>query len=222
MARSKMMDARREDRRRMVERQLVARGIDNERLLDAFLDVPREAFVPPDYQQLAYDDGPLPIAAGQTISQPFIVAEMIAVAGLAPGQRVLEIGCGSGYAAAIMSRIVDRVYTIDRHAELVDEAVERFAALGLSNIVARVGDGTLGWIEAAPFDAILVAAAGPEPPPALERQLAIGGVLVIPVGGQDEMQQLVRVIRSGPDSFEVETLAPVRFVPLIGEQGWKA
>ena len=204
----------------MVERQLAARGIDDPRLLDAFLEVPRERFVADAYQHLAYDDGPLPIEAGQTISQPYVVAEMIAEARVGAADRVLEIGCGSGYAAAVLSRVAGRVFTIDRHKELVEVATARFAALGYANIEARVGDGTLGWREAAPFDAILVAAAGPAPPPALKAQLAAGGRLVMPVGGQHDLQQLVRLTRRGEESFDLERLAPVRFVPLIGEQGW--
>jgi protein-L-isoaspartate(D-aspartate) O-methyltransferase len=214
-------DARAAERRRMVEQQLAARGIDDPRLLDAFRQVPRELFVAPDYQQLAYADGPLPIEAGQTISQPWIVAEMIAAAHIEGGDRVLEIGCGSGYAAAVMSRVARRVFTIDRHQELVDVATTRFATLGYDNIEARVGDGTLGWPEAAPFDAVLVAAAGPAPPPALKAQLAIGGRLVMPVGGPDDVQELIRLTRRAEDAFDREALAPVRFVPLIGEQGWR-
>lgn len=208
------------ERRRMVECQLAARGIADPNVLRAFEDVPRELFVAPEWRTQAYDDGPLPIAAGQTISQPFIVAEMIAVAGVSPGDRVLEVGCGSGYAAAVLSRIAAYVYTIDRLAELVDAAAARLRELGYGNVDTRVGDGTLGWPQAAPFDAILVAAAGPKPPDALCAQLKAGGVLVMPVGDTEE-QTLVRVTRVGADAFETRRLGSVRFVPLIGEQGWR-
>jgi len=217
----RLNEARRAERDRMVERQLVARGIGDPRLLDAFRHVPREAFVAPPQRHLAYDDGPLPIAAGQTISQPFIVAEMIAAADLSPASRVLEIGCGSGYAAAVMSRIAARVFTIDRHAELVEAAAERFVRLGYPNIETRVGDGTLGWPEAAPFEAILVAAAGPDVPPALLDQLTVDGRLVMPVGDLDDLQRLVRIVRDPPGTYESQDLGPVRFVPLVGAQGWK-
>ena len=214
------LDGMDEARERMIERQLKARGIDDLRLLDAFRAVPREAFVADALRSSAYDDGPLPIAAGQTISQPYVVAEMIAAAGIAVGTRVLEIGCGSGYAAAVVARLAARVFTIDRHVELVDAAVERFEALGAINIEARAGDGTLGWPDAAPFDVILVAAAGPAPPTALKMQLAIGGRLVMPVGNRDALQQLVRLTRRGQDIFDTDNLAVVRFVPLIGAQGF--
>jgi protein-L-isoaspartate(D-aspartate) O-methyltransferase len=213
-------DAMDEARERMVDRQLRARGIADPRLIDAFRAVPRELFVAGAYRRFAYDDGPLPIAAGQTISQPYIVAEMIAAAGIDASSRVLEVGCGSGYAAAVLARLAARVLTIDRHSELVEAAVERFAMLRSTNVDARVGDGTLGWPEAAPFDAILVAAAGPAPPPALKAQLTLGGRLVMPVGSADGVQQLVRLTRHSAADFEEEALAPVRFVPLIGVQGW--
>lgn len=205
----------------MVERQLVDRGIVDPFVLRAFAEVPREMFVPPEMRACAYDDGPLPIGAGQTISQPFVVAEMIAAARVSPGDRVLEVGCGSGYAAAVLGRIAARVHTIDRVPVLVEQAAARFAALGYDNVEARVGDGTLGWPEAAPFDAILVAAAGPEPPSALCAQLGIGRALVMPVGGIDCEQQLIRMTRVGPDDWRSDILASVRFVPLIGRQGWR-
>lgn len=207
-------------RARMVETQIARRGIRDAHLLAALGLVPREAFVEPGMQADAYTDGPLPIGEGQTISQPYIVALMIEAAEIKAGDRALEIGGGSGYAAAVMSRIAARVYTIERHAPLADKARERLAELGYENVAVRVGDGTLGWPEAAPFDAILVAAGGPEVPDALKRQLAVGGRLVIPVGAEEGEQALLKVTRRGEDDFAEEDLGPVRFVPLIGAQGW--
>lgn len=207
-------------RETMVERQIAARGISDPALLDAMREVPREAFVPEGMREFAYEDSPLPIEAGQTISQPYIVALMIEAARIGHDDRVLEIGLGSGYAAAVMSRIARRVHAIDRHAELTDLARERMARLGYDNVVIRTADGTNGWPENAPFDVILVAAGGPQVPEPLCRQLAIGGRLVIPVG--DAVQQsLMRVTRTGEDSFDKEDLGAVRFVPLIGAHGWK-
>lgn len=207
-------------REAMVERQIAARGINDARVLAAMRAVPREAFVPETLAEFAYDDSPLPIEAGQTISQPFIVALMIAAARIGPEDRVLEVGVGSGYAAAVMSRIARRVHAIDRHAELADLARGRMGKLGYDNVVIRTGDGTRGWPENAPFDAILVAAGGPELPRPLCAQLAIGGRMVIPLGDADE-QVLTRVTRTGEASYEREPLEPVRFVPLIGRHGWK-
>lgn len=204
----------------MVEEQVASRGVTDPPVLEAMRVVPREAFVPPAYRHLAYTDGPLPIEAGQTISQPYIVALMIEAAGLRPGQRVLEIGTGSGYAAAVMSRIADEVFTIERHPELAETASDRLRSLGYGNIWCRTGDGTLGWPEAAPFDAILVAAGGPAIPTALREQLRIGGRLIIPIGEPGQKQRLVRVERTGADGFEAEDLGPVAFVPLIGAEGW--
>lgn len=207
-------------RETMVERQIAARGISDPALLDAMREVPREAFVPEGMREFAYEDSPLPIEAGQTISQPYIVALMIEAARIGHDDRVLEIGLGSGYAAAVMSRIARRVHAIDRHAELTDLARERMARLGYDNVVIRTADGTNGWPENAPFDVILVAAGGPQVPEPLCRQLAIGGRLVIPVG--DAVQQsLMRVTRRGEDAFDHEDLGAVRFVPLIGAHGWK-
>ena len=169
-------------RDRMVDIQLARRGVRDTSVLEALRRVPREAFVQPGFEEFAYEDGPLPIGEGQTISQPYIVALMIEAAEVRPGDSVLEVGAGSGYAAAVMSQIADRVYAIERHPSLGNAACERFRKLGYDNIELRVGDGTRGWPEAAPFDAILVAAGGPDVPPALKEQLAIGGRLVIPVG----------------------------------------
>jgi protein-L-isoaspartate(D-aspartate) O-methyltransferase len=207
-------------RDRMVDVQIVRRGVRDPHVLNAMRQVPREAFVEPGFEEFAYEDGPLPIGEGQTISQPYIVALMIEAAEVRPGDRVLEVGAGSGYAAAVMSRIADRVYAIERHPSLGEAAQERFRRLGYDNIDLRVGDGTLGWPDAAPFDAILVAAGGPEVPQALKMQLAIGGRLVIPVGEEEGHQTLLTVTRTGQAEYEEEDLGGVMFVPLIGEQGW--
>ncbi len=209
-----------EARARMVERQLAGRNIGDTRVLDAVLRVPRERFLPENLAEFAHDDAPLPIAAGQTISQPYIVALMAQAATLTPKDRVLEIGTGSGYAAAVLSLLADRVFTIERHATLGEAARQCLADLGFTNVEVRIGDGTLGWPEAAPFDAVIVAAGGPEVPDALRRQLKIGGRLIMPIGGLAEDQRLIKVTRKEGDSFEEEDLGGVMFVPLIGEQGW--
>jgi protein-L-isoaspartate(D-aspartate) O-methyltransferase len=211
----------REDARdQMVERQLDARGIKDAKVLKAFRAVPREAFVPPGMEEFAYRDSPLPIGEEQTISQPYIVALTVQALRLEGHERVLEIGTGSGYAAAILSRVAREVYTVERLEGLAAEARERLERLGYANVHILRGDGTLGWREHAPYDAIAVAAGGPEVPKALREQLAIGGRLVIPVGADESSQTLVRVTRVGPDDFREEPLGQVRFVPLIGAQGW--
>ncbi|HEX9669819.1 MAG TPA: protein-L-isoaspartate(D-aspartate) O-methyltransferase [Thermoanaerobaculia bacterium] len=206
-------------RREMVERQLAARGISDPRVLAAMAEVPREAFVPERLAEFAYEDTPLPIEEEQTISQPYIVAAMAEALELRPEDKVLEVGAGSGYAAAVLSRLARAVYAIERHAALARLAAERCARLGYTNVHILHGDGTLGWPEHAPYDAIAVAAGGPEVPPALLEQLAPGGRLVIPVGTDPSLQTLVRVRRSDGD-FEREDLGAVRFVPLVGAQGW--
>ena len=208
-------------REAMVDRQIAARGLRDGPLLAAMREVPREAFVPEAVREFAYEDGPLPIEAGQTISQPYIVALMIAAAGVAPGGRVLEIGAGSGYAAAVLSRIAGDVIAIERHGELAGLAAARMAALGYANVRIVTGDGSVGWPEGAPYDAILAAASGRHVPEALKRQLKIGGSIVMPIGAAGEMQSLFRVTRQSDDDWEQENLGPVRFVPLIGEEGWR-
>jgi protein-L-isoaspartate(D-aspartate) O-methyltransferase len=207
-------------RERMVREQIEGRGIREAAILDAFRAVPRELFVPEDVREFAYEDGPLPIEAGQTVSQPYIVALMISAAVIAPGSRVLEIGAGSGYAAAVMSRIAAQVIALERHAELVELARERLERLGFANVRILEGDGTGGLPAEAPFEAILCAASGSHVPDALRRQLSVGGTLVMPLGAPDAVQKLVKVARRGDDLFEQEDLGPVRFVPLIGAHGW--
>jgi protein-L-isoaspartate(D-aspartate) O-methyltransferase len=206
----------------MVERQLAARGIRAPRVLAAMRKVPREAFVGPGQAEFAYEDGPLPIGHGQTISQPYIVALMAEAAEIAPGETVLEIGTGSGYAAAVLAELAGTVHSIERHAPLAETARERLAEAGYGHVHVHVGDGTLGREEAAPFDAILVAAGGPSVPEALKTQLAPGGRLVIPVGdvAAAEGQSLLKITRTGADSWQQERISGVRFVPLIGAQGW--
>jgi protein-L-isoaspartate(D-aspartate) O-methyltransferase len=206
-------------RKQMIKAQIARRGVRDPRVLAAMTEVPREAFVGSGLQEFAYEDTALPIAEEQTISQPYIVAAMLEAAQLDGAAKVLEVGTGSGYAAALLSRLAAHVFTIERHPALTDVAKERCSALGYRNISFRTGDGTKGWPEEAPFDAILVAAGGPEPPPALKQQLAIGGRLIIPVGESD-IQRLVRLTRKDDTSFDRDELGSVHFVPLIGTEGW--
>jgi protein-L-isoaspartate(D-aspartate) O-methyltransferase len=208
------------ERERMVATQLEARGITDPLVLDAMRTVPRERFVPESLQKFAYDDGPLPIGSGQTISQPYIVAVMTAAAALKSGARALEIGTGSGYGAAVLSRIAAEVYTVERIGALAGAAGARLAALGYANVHVREGDGTLGWPEHAPYDAILVTAGGPRVPKSLLNQLALGRRLVMPVGPMARHQRLVRVTRTDVHEYEYEDLEEVAFVPLIGAEGW--
>jgi protein-L-isoaspartate(D-aspartate) O-methyltransferase len=210
-----------ESRARMVSDQLVRRGIHDEALLAAFAAVPREEFVDAAHVRHAYDDGPLAIGFGQTISQPYVVAMTAEALALQGHERVLEIGCGSGYAAAILSLLARDVDTIDRIPELCESAAARLARLGYANVHVHCGDGTLGWPENAPYEAIAVAAGAPRPPKPLLDQLAIGGRLVIPFGDADA-QHLVRIIRRDEQSFIEEDLGEVRFVPLVGAAGWPA
>jgi protein-L-isoaspartate(D-aspartate) O-methyltransferase len=207
-------------RRDMVEQQIVSRGVRSPLVLKAMTEVPREAFLPQSLKEFAYEDSPLPIEAEQTISQPYIVAFMTEALDLKGGETVLEIGAGSGYAAAILSRIAGEVYTVERVGQLAERAAAVLGDLGYSNVHVRHGDGTLGWPEHAPYDAIVVAAGGPSVPDSLKRQLKVGGRLVIPVGSDLRAQELVRVTRVTEDEFKVEDIADVRFVPLIGEEGW--
>ena len=208
------------EREAMVEGQLRSRGIREQPILDAFLAVPREKFVCPDHAHLAYGDHPLPIEAGQTISQPYIVALMIQAAAIGPDDSVLEVGSGSGYAAAVISRIARRVIGIERQHALVEVARERLNRLGFDNVEIVEGDGTRGCPARAPFDAILAAASGSHVPTALVDQLAPGGRIVMPVGDPGWVQQLIKITK-GPDGKLIEEdLGGVRFVPLIGAEGW--
>lgn len=204
----------------MVERHLEARGIRDPRVLDAMRAVPRERFLQQDLAEFAYADTPLPIAQGQTISQPFIVAMMVEALQLEPGNRVLEIGTGSGYAAAVLAEVAAEVFTVERHCVLADAARRHLQALGYDTVEVLCGDGTLGWPEHAPFDAILVSAGGPSVPPLLVEQLAPGGRIVIPVGDDVRDQRLLRLTKGADGEIETDDLGAVRFVPLIGAEGF--
>ena len=211
------LSKRRED---MVDNQISARGVRSEAVLGALRKVPREAFLPERLREFAYEDSPLPIAAGQTISQPYIVALMTEALDLQGGERVLEIGTGSGYAAAVLAKIAGEVYTVERIGELAEKAASTLEALGYRNVHVIHADGTLGWAAAAPYDSIIVAAGGPEVPQSLKGQLKVGGRLVIPVGTDPRAQELVRVTRISNEEFKSEDIADVRFVPLVGKEGW--
>ncbi len=206
-------------RQRMVADQLRRRDISDPRVLAAFAAVPRDRFVPADLLPRAYDDGPLPIGAGQTISQPYIVAITAQALQLTGRERVLEIGTGSGYAAAILGVLAREVVTIERIPALASSARIVLAELGISNVHVYEGDGTLGWPAGAPYEAIAVAAGAPAPPPALLAQLTIGGRLVVPTG-TSASQRLVRITRTSETEYQEEDLGDVRFVPLLGAQGW--
>jgi protein-L-isoaspartate(D-aspartate) O-methyltransferase len=209
------------EREAMVERHLKRRGITESHIVDAFLAVPREAFVSPDHAHLAYGDHPLPIEAGQTISQPYIVALMIQAAAIKTGDQVLEVGAGSGYAAAVISRIAGQVIAIERQHDLIELARQRLERLGYDNVEIVEGDGTRGCPDRAPFDAILAAASGSHVPRALVAQLAPNGRIVMPIGDPGWVQELVKVTKQGDGILKQENLGGVRFVPLIGEEGWK-
>jgi protein-L-isoaspartate(D-aspartate) O-methyltransferase len=201
----------------MVDAQRARRGIQVRYVMAAAMGkVPREAFVAAALEEFAYADAPLPIGETQTISQPYVVALMIEAAAVGPGDRVLEVGAGSGYAAAVLGQIATAVYAIERHSSLVEAVRARFARLGYDNLEIRVGDGTLGWAQAAPFEAILVSASGPKVPLALKQQLAIGGRLPIPVGASGHRQNLLWVTRTAEAAFKSENLGSLKLVPLIG------
>lgn len=211
-----------QQRQAMVDAQIRRRGLDTPAVLAAMQAVPREAFVPEYLQANAYDDGPLPLLLGQTISQPYIVALMMQALALQPGHTVLEIGTGSGYAAAVLAQVARRVYSVERHVPLAETAKAKLAKLGITNVEVHPADGTLGWPEHAPYDAIVVSAGGPQVPEALKAQLCIGGHLVMPVGPDRHYQDLIRVTRESGTRYTSEHLTGVCFVPLIGEQGWTA
>ena len=207
-------------RRAMVDEQIAARGIRHPALLAAMREVPRHLFVAASLQREAYDDTPLPIEDGQTISQPYIVALMLEAARLRGSDRVLEVGAGSGYASAVASRLAAHVDAIERHPRLAEIARERLARLGFANVAIHRGDGSLGWPSGAPYDAILVAAGGPRIPAALRDQLGVGGRLVMPVGDEHFAQRLVRLERDRDGAFHESDLGGVMFVPLVGAQGF--
>lgn len=215
-----MDSSRLSERHIMVRDQLEKRGIHNPWVLQAMLDIPRHFFVPDSQHMKAYDDSPLPIGQEQTISQPYIVAAMIEYIEPDPSHRVLEVGVGSGYSVAVLRRIVQEVYGIERNPVLLAEAKKRIERLGLGHVNLKEGDGTLGWPEAAPFDAILVTAGSPRVPEALLRQLKEGGSLVIPLGNREE-QKLLRIMKKPGGHLQEKELFPVRFVPLIGADGWE-
>jgi len=209
-------------RDRFVSEQIEARGVRDPLVLAAMRTVPREQFVPEYLSHAAYEDSPLPIGAGQTISQPYIVAFMVEALLLRGGEKVLEIGAGSGYAAAVLAQIASQVFTIERIGQLAEMATANVAVAGCRNVHVRHADGTEGWADEAPFDAILVSAGAPDVPNSLMQQLTLGGRLVVPVGRNRHVQELVRIIRIEKDEFDREDLAGVRFVPLIGKEGWES
>lgn len=204
----------------MVQYQLAGRGIFDSRVLEAMDRVPRERFIPEHLAGEAYEDYPLPIGWGQTISQPYIVALMAQALQLEGRERVLDIGTGSGYAAAVLASLALEVFSIERIPELAEQARKNLERAGFSQVHVRCGDGTLGWPEAAPFDGICVAAGAPAVPETLKQQLAVGGRLIIPVGSEHSVQRLVCITRRTDADFEREDFGDVRFVPLMGEQGW--
>ena len=206
-------------RKRMVDTQLVARGIKDRRVIEAMLKMPRHLFVQEAMEAQAYNDTSLPIGEKQTISQPYMVALMTEMLALSGGETVLEIGTGSGYQAAVLSRLVRRVCTIERLPPLATKARKLFDSLGLTNIAMKIDDGTAGWLTEAPFDAIIVTAGAPDIPDALVSQLAVGGRLVIPVGDQLD-QELIRLVKSEDGTLLQEKSVPCRFVRLIGKNGW--
>ena len=208
-------------RERMIDRQIAARGLDDPKLLAAFRAVPREQFISADYASYAYQDSPLPIESGQTISQPYIVALTIDAAEIKPGDKVLEVGAGSGYAAAVIGQIADEVIAIERHHQLVELAQQRMERLGYGNVRIVEGDGTLGWPEEAPYDAIVAAASGSHVPQSWIAQLKPGGRIVVPLGEPHAVQSLVKVTKQQDGTLHREDLGGVRFVPLIGQEGFR-
>ena len=209
-------------RHQLVANQIEARGVRDPLVLAAMRTVRRELFVPKAQRDNAYDDRPLPIGGGQTISQPYIVAFMLEALALKGGEKVLEVGAGSGYAAAVLSKIAVEVFTIERKGQLAEMAATNLAAAGCDNVHVRHADGSQGWVEEAPFDAILVSAGAPAVPKSLMHQLAVGGHMVVPIGADPRSQELIRITRIDEDEFEREDIADVRFVPMIGKEGWES
>ena len=213
------VDLRTEERLRMVRDQVEARGVDDRRVLDAMRGIPRHFFIPAEYQDAAYHDRPLPIGSGQTISQPYIVGLMTSLLELKQSDKVLEIGAGSGYQAAILSKLAGTVVTVERLPEIAAKAKDIMQRLGIINVKVVVEDGTLGYTPDAPYDGIIITAASPDIPPPLIGQLADKGRLVAPVGTRD-LQQLVRIRKQG-DRISREMFGGVVFVPLLGRHGWQ-
>jgi protein-L-isoaspartate(D-aspartate) O-methyltransferase len=205
----------------MVQDQLVSRGITDPRVLQAMGRVPRELFVPEHLRVEAYEDHPLPIGRGQTISQPYIVALMAEALQLKGRERVLDIGTGSGYAAAVLASIALEVFSIEKIPELASQAEKNLQQAGFSQVRVKAGDGSQGWPEAAPFDGICVAAGAPAVPDSLKEQLSVGGRLVIPVGLEQGLQRLLLVTRRSDQEFDRKEFGDVRFVPLLGQEGWQ-
>lgn len=212
---------RQDERLQMVRLQLENRGIDDEYVLKAMRTIPRELFIPPHMREHAYADSALPIAERQTISQPYIVALMTQSLNLTHEDRVLEIGTGSGYAAAVLGFIAREVYSLERHAPLAEQADELLHQIGIQNVQVIHADGTNGWPEAAPYDGIVVTAGAPEVPEPLVEQLAVDGHLVLPVGSRTTSQHLMQIRKKTDGSLERHDLGPVRFVPLVGKHGWE-
>jgi len=210
----------RELRRRMVEKQIQKRGVRDPKILHAFLNVPRHLFIEEALRDRAYGDYPLPIGDGQTISQPYTVAVMTDALKLEGDEKVLEVGSGSGYQSAVLLEIVPQVFAVERISSIARKAQKRLESMGYTGFVMRSGDGTKGWAEFAPYDAILVAAASPSVPRSLKAQLTVGGRLVIPVGDR-YVQDMIRVTRLAEEKYEEENLGSFRFVGLIGAEGWR-
>jgi protein-L-isoaspartate(D-aspartate) O-methyltransferase len=204
----------------MVERYIAAYGVRDELVLGAMDKVPRELFLPKEFREFAYEDSPLPIGDEQTISQPYIVAFMAEALMLKGGEKILEIGAGSGYGAAVLAEIAAEVYTVERLRKLAERAAATLAKLGYRNVHVLHGDGSRGWPQHAPYDGIAVAAGAPQIPESLKEQLKIGGRLVIPVGPDQRAQELIRIVRVSQSEYRTENIGDVRFVPLIGVEGW--